>query len=68
MKDLTINDKFISLCRSFRIRTSIEVGAHEASFSNEISFIPGIVSVIAFEASPFVWDKYRARIPEVVAY
>ena len=60
--------KFISLCKSFKVCSSIEVGAHEASFSNEIRTIPEIVSIIAFEASPFVWRKYRPTIPEIIDY
>jgi FkbM family methyltransferase len=63
-----LKSKFISMCESFNVRTSVEVGAHEASFSNEIRILPNIESIIAFEASPFVWRKYCSKIPEVIAY
>jgi FkbM family methyltransferase len=56
------------MCKSFKVSTSVEVGAHEASFSQGIRNLSEIISIIAFEASPFVWATHRPSIPEDIDY
>lgn len=68
MRDIDLKNRFISMCKQFKICTSVEVGAHEASFSRVVGSIPEVISIIAFEASPFVWKKYRPGIPENIDY
>lgn len=63
-----IESSFISLCKKFKVPTAVEIGAHEASFSISIRALPFIVSVIAFEANPFVWKKFRPIIDKSIDY
>lgn len=59
---------FIKLAVGLQIDSAVEVGAHAAEFSIEISRrLPGI-KAIALEANPFVFERFRNRVPSAVEY
>jgi FkbM family methyltransferase len=57
---------FIELCGKLKVKTTIEIGAHEASLSKRAIQSQFISEVIALEANPFVFDRYRNTLsPEI---
>jgi FkbM family methyltransferase len=58
---------FIDLAVSLAPTLSVEIGAHEASFSERLKAMRPTIHAIAFEASPRVFDLHatRLRLPAV---
>jgi FkbM family methyltransferase len=55
---------FLELCRDLRPTLSLELGAHEATFSSWIKREVPTARCLAFEANPFVHEKYAAALAE----
>lgn len=53
---------FLELCRSLEPTLSLELGAHEATFSRWIKQQVPSARCLAFEANPFVHEKYAADL------
>lgn len=53
---------FRRLCRSVEPTLSVEVGAHEAEFSRRIKQDMPSLRAVAFEANPYVHEKYRDEL------
>jgi len=57
-----VMDLFHRLCRRVQPAFALEIGAHEASFSQwAVAELPGVRS-LAFEANPYVHEKYADRL------
>lgn len=57
-----VMDFFHQLCRRVEPAIALEIGAHEASFSLWATReLPGVTS-LAFEANPYVHEKYRDEV------
>jgi len=57
-----LEQSFLEIVESADIATTFEVGAHEASFSLEISSRRQDIDCYAFEANPVVYNKFRSTI------
>lgn len=65
-KELTqrVEQAFLELCRDLRPTLSLELGAHEATFSRWVKQEVPTARCLAFEANPFVHEKYAAGLAE----
>jgi FkbM family methyltransferase len=64
--DKEITDFFISIQDILKPDISIEVGAFEAYFSNEM--IKRVKSSFAFEASPYVHNEFKNKVSKDIQY
>lgn len=53
-----LEDAFLALAIEFAPDLSVEIGAHEASFSARLKRNRPQVQALAFEANPYVFEKY----------
>lgn len=60
-----VEQAFLDLCRDLRPTLSLELGAHEASFSRWVKQQVPTARCLAFEANPFVHEKYAAGLAEI---
>lgn len=60
-----LEDFYCQLVTSYNIPVSIEIGAHEGTFSKNIKKMKPSTECYAFEANPYVYSKYQARLKEV---
>ncbi len=59
---------FADLCAALDVQAIFELGAHAAEFSILMhGRMPSLV-VVALEANPYVFERYRDRMPEGVRY
>lgn len=66
--DEEISLQYIDLIKTLNITTSIEVGAFNAEYS-QIAVIEKICpNIWAFEASPYVFQRFRDILPEEIKY
>lgn len=61
-------DYFLRLTLQFGVKTSVEVGAHEAEFSKRISDSGRCPNILAFEASPLVWTRFKNELGPNIKY
>jgi FkbM family methyltransferase len=61
-------DLYKKLCVKLQANVILEIGAYEASFSKDMGAILPDARIIAFEANPFVFDKFKTRVPSSVTY
>lgn len=64
-------DAFLALAIEFAPELSVEIGAHEASFSVRLKRSRPQIEALAFEANPYVFEKYLTELdsyPESVKY
>lgn len=54
-----LSNKFIEMQKDINPDIYVEVGAHDAEFSKTIAFQNTSSPIWAFEASPYVFDKYN---------
>ncbi|WP_183094984.1 FkbM family methyltransferase [Nocardioides stalactiti] len=59
-----VADAFRDLCRALQPTVSLEVGAHEAGFSRWIKNEVPDARCVAFEANPYVHQKYDDELAE----
>ena len=59
-----LRNLFVSLNMNLDINSFIEIGAHEASISIDLKN-SNIDKVFAFEANPFVFDKYASELRDL---
>lgn len=59
---------FIELCASVKPSMVLEVGAHGAEFSQEIATLLPAARVIAFEANPYVYERFKPNMKPGVDY
>lgn len=59
---------FIELCEKLSVKTTIEIGAHEASLSKKAIQSQSITEVIALEANPFVFERYRHTLSPKIRF
>lgn len=59
---------FQRLVKQLEIRLFLEVGAHEASISKELLKLMPQTKIFAYEANPFVFEKYKTQQPEGINY
>lgn len=59
-----VEQAFLELCRDLKPTLSLELGAHEATFSRWIKRELPAARCLAFEANPFVHEKYAAGLAE----
>lgn len=59
-----VEQAFLELCRDLKPTLSLELGAHEATFSRWIKRELPSARCVAFEANPFVHEKYAAGLAE----
>lgn len=57
-----VEQAFLALCRDFKPTLSLELGAHEGTFSRWIKGEVPTARCVAFEANPFVHEKYAADL------
>lgn len=59
---------FQNICVKIKPKLFLEIGAHGAEFSKTLtSLLPG-AKVIAYEANPFVFEKFKSKIPNSMEY
>jgi FkbM family methyltransferase len=56
-------DKFITIQEVIKPDISIEVGAHDADFSKRMIYAG--IECFAFEASPYVFERYKQDLKEI---
>ena len=56
-----IENLFHDLCQRLEPTLAVEIGAHEASFSRRVKRHSPEVRVLAFEATPYVYDKHAEQ-------
>ncbi len=59
---------FLKLADSVGATHSIEVGAYSARFSNLILKLSSYKSIHAFEANPYVFAKYKKKMPKKINF
>jgi FkbM family methyltransferase len=59
---------FTELCVSLQTRLVLEVGAHGAEFSQEIARLLPDARVLAFEANPYVYERFGPSMMSGVDY
>ncbi|GAA4367858.1 FkbM family methyltransferase [Nocardioides caricicola] len=57
-----VHDLFLELCLRLEPTIGLEIGAHEASFSQWLKAASPSTRCLAFEANPHVAEKYRDRV------
>jgi FkbM family methyltransferase len=67
-KNQAFRDLYQKLCVQLRPDWILEIGAHEALFSKQMSQLLPEAKVLAFEANPFVYERFKGQVPESVAY
>jgi FkbM family methyltransferase len=59
-----VQETFVELCRDLEPTLSVEIGAHEGTFSRELKkAVPG-ARCVAFEANPHVHERYVAELTD----
>lgn len=59
---------FLSICEHLAPAVSLEVGAHEATFSKLVKQKLSHVAAYAFEANPHVFKKFQRQMSEGISY
>ena len=67
-KNEIFTDLFHSLVVKIDAKIILEVGAHEASFSSRLAASMPNAKVLAYEANPFVYEKYKNKLPKNIEY
>jgi len=67
-KNDRFRELFRQLIRQIDVKLFLEIGAHEAAFSRELADFMPETRIIAYEANPFVYEKYKSQLPETIGY
>jgi FkbM family methyltransferase len=67
-KNEAFKDLFQSLIAKIDAKLILEVGAHEAEFSSQVAKNMPNSKVLAYEANPFVYKKFKNKLPANVEY
>lgn len=67
-KNQAFRDLYQKLCVGLRPDWIFEIGAHEALFSRQMSQLLPEAQILAFEANPFVYERFKGQVPKSVAY
>jgi len=67
-KNQAFRDLYQKLCVGLRPDWILEIGAHEALFSKQMSQLLPEAQIVAFEANPFVYERFKGQVPKTVTY
>jgi FkbM family methyltransferase len=66
--DTLLTPCFLAILEKLPVRASVEVGAFDAVYSRCIAARYPNMPILAFEASPFVYERFRQHMPPEISY
>ncbi len=67
-KNQAFRDLYKEICVELKPQLFVEIGAHEAGFSKSLASLLTQTKLMAFEANPYVYERFARSMPPTVQY